>query len=157
MFLPRYKNSIAVDLLSFASLCQLWAAPHGKDRPNTSPYHRKHASLTATRPFPQFTARTDGYWQPWDITLPFALYSLTGLSYTAIESSSNLLDEDNIIGTEHYAVHLLRCAPESQLQQRTLHGTLSTHIQYCIAHKHGLGHRFRCKNYAPFYEYLPSE
>lgn len=66
---------------------------------------------------------------------PFALYNLASLSITELEGLTNLLDRDDIIGTETCAVRLVRCAPELQLQQRTLHDTLDTHFQHCLANK----------------------
>ncbi|CAD0084631.1 unnamed protein product [Aureobasidium vineae] len=66
--------------------------------------------------------------------LPFALYNLAGIPSRYIESLEAGLDENNIIGTEPNAIHLVSLAPESVLQQETLHDALVAHIQYCTAH-----------------------
>ncbi|THY03824.1 hypothetical protein D6D01_10171 [Aureobasidium pullulans] len=66
--------------------------------------------------------------------LPFALFSLAGISDKDSESLVATLDKDNTIGTEPNAVHLVSLAPEPNLQQKTLYDILVAHIQYCTTH-----------------------
>lgn len=63
--------------------------------------------------------------------LPFALFSLAGISTKDSESLVATLDKDNTTGSEPNAIHLVSLAPESRLQQKTLYDILDAHIQYC--------------------------
>lgn len=72
--------------------------------------------------------------------LPFALYSLAGISNQDSESLVAALDKDNIVGYEPNAIHLVSLAPESELQQKTLHDVLLAHVKYCTTHMDGLGY-----------------
>jgi hypothetical protein len=66
--------------------------------------------------------------------LPFALYDLVGGSTMNIEDLVAAIDEDNTIGTEPNASHLVRLAPGFKSEQKTLHDALNAHIHYCNTH-----------------------
>jgi hypothetical protein len=60
--------------------------------------------------------------------LPFALYTLADIPITDLENLAATLEEDEIIGIEPDAIHLIRLAPASRLQQKTLHDIFNAHL-----------------------------
>jgi hypothetical protein len=68
--------------------------------------------------------------------LPWTFYNITGVSDQKFQHFVKTIDDNNIIGSEPNAIHLVRSAPISSYSEhpRTLHDALDAHMRYCTTH-----------------------